>query len=256
MRKSGFSLVELLVVVAIIGILSMILVPNVQEHLRRAKITKTKALIESLEVALAAYKNDFRKYPESFNPQFLYSALVEEAKAGYEPESREVRLIRRGDPIWIKEERQSDDRREKVLQMAGVPSSALRAQEDGYVFVDAWNNPLYYISSDVYNPGGRADFRRAQRNTKKFDAPCAYEMRDGKRYRPFNPRSFQIISFGPDETTITPKKSNGGIGSMINGDKVDNDGDGYVDNEDRIRGGSIESNDPDVIAEDDITNFM
>lgn len=260
MKKNAFSLVELLVVVAIIGILSVILVPNVQEQLRKAKIAKTKALISSLSVTITTYKNDFGKYPESFDCQKLYLALTEKAKSPYEPGANEVRMVKKSDrvPIWQNPNKSvTDDRIERILQQAGVPANALRAQMDENIFVDAWGNPIYYISSEMYNPGGRTDFRNAsKRNTFKFDAPCAWEMREEKRYKPYNPTTFQLVSFGPDETTITPRQDNGGIGSMIDTDKIDNDKDGYFDNEDRARAGNIQENDAEVVAEDDITNFM
>ncbi len=258
MKKRGFSLVELLVVVAIIGILSVILVPNVKEQLRRAKVAKTKALIGSLSVAITAYKTDFGKYPPSYDAQALFLALVEKAKFPYEPDSDEYRLVDRGDSIYINPDR-PDDRIENLLQNAGVKTGFLKAQEEENVFVDAWDNPLYFITYEEYNPGGRTDFRKinsSNSSNSNDNAACAYEMRSGKRYKPFAPSSFQLISFGPDGTSITPSRSNGGIGSMIDSDKIDNDEDGFFDNEDRVRAGDRSKNDPDVVAEDDITNFQ
>lgn len=255
MKNKGFSLVELLVVVAIIGILSVILVPNVQEQLRKAKIAKTKALISSLEVTLTTYKNDFGKYPPSYDLQSLYIALVEQAKTPYEPDSDEYRLVKKGQSIYQNPDRPSD-LLENLLQQAGVPASALKAQQEENVFIDAWENPIYYISSETYNPSGRSDFRKSSSNTFNDNLPCAYEMREGKRSKPFRPTSFQLISFGPDGTTITPSRSNGGIGSMIDSDKIDNDGDEFIDNADRVRDGNKSTNDPAVVAEDDVTNFQ
>lgn len=254
MYKKAFSLVELLVVVAIIGILATILVPNVQVQLEKAKVAKTKSLISQLSLGIEVYKTDFGKYPESFDLQGLYLALVEEAKNPLEPDSDDVRLFDSGEPFFIKEINPDDDRRENILRQAGVPANFLVAQMEENAFIDAWENPIYYVSHQVYNPGGRTDFRRRQ-SSFKDDAPCAYEIRDGQRSKPYNPGSFQLISFGPDQTTITPRTSNGGIGSMLDSDRRDNDGDNYIDKEDRIRGGDIMSNEPEVIAEDDITNF-
>ena len=254
MKKEAFSLVELLVVVAIIGILSVILVPNVQIQLEKAKVAKTKALIGNLEVSIEVYKNDFGHYPTSYNPQALYLALVEEAKNPIEPNSDDVRRFERGTSFWIQERNDRDDRRQNILQQAGVPSRDLTAQEEENAFVDAWENPLYFVSSEVYNPGGRTDFRR-RGSTAVLDAAAAYEMRESTRLKPFNPTTFQLISFGPDQTTITPRTTNGGIGSMIDTDRQDNDEDEYFDKEDRVRGGDLMSNDPEVVAEDDITNF-
>jgi prepilin-type N-terminal cleavage/methylation domain-containing protein len=255
MKTKGFSLVELLVVVAIIGILSVILVPNVQEQLRRAKIAKTKALISSLEVTLVTYKSDFGKFPKSYDLQNLYLSLVEQAKTPYVPDSDEYRLVKKGESIYQNPDK-PNDLLENLLQQAGVPASALRAQQEENIFIDAWGNPIYYISSADYNPGGRSDFRKGANNNFDDNMPCAYEMREGKRYKPRRPGDFQLISFGPDGTTITPSRTNGGIGSMIDSDKVDNDEDDFVDNADRVREGDKSKNDKEVVAEDDVTNFQ
>lgn len=255
-KKRGFSLVELLVVVSIIGILSVILVPNVRENIRRAKIASTQALISKLSFAITAYEKDFGKYPPSFNPQELYLALTEKARTAYEPDSSEIKLFDSGDNFWINEENTADDRRDRIMGRLQIPSDARQAQMEEYAFIDSWGNPLYYVSNEEYNPGGRTDFRNSNRRVR-LDAPCAYQMRDDQRYKPYKPSTFQIISFGPDGTTITPSTSNGGIGSMLPTDKIDNDGDDFIDNQDRVREGDrFNSDDPDVIAEDDITNFM
>jgi prepilin-type N-terminal cleavage/methylation domain-containing protein len=258
MNKRAFSLIELLVVVAIIGILAAIIVPNVRIYMERARITKTAALIGQLETAITLYENQLGKYPPSYNPQLLYIALNQEAKSPIDLSAEDVRLFSPDDDLdghfWLNELDRENNIREATLQRAGVASVHLTAQIEENVIVDAWGNPIYYVSSDEYNPGRRTDFRsgRAKFND---DAACAFEMREGKRFRPFKPSTFQLFSFGPDQRTITPSTSNGGIGSMIATDKKDNDGDGYFDNEDQVRRGDPNSDDPDVIAEDDISNY-
>ncbi len=253
--KKGFSLVELLVVVAIIGILSVILVPNVQENLKRAKVSRTKALIGMLEVAVETYKNDFGKYPASYNPQDFYLALTADARSPYEPDAEEVKRYRQGQQFWVDDN--GDDSLHQILQGAGVPAGKLTAQMEENVFIDSWGVPLYYVSHEEYNPGGRADFRRANRSNQQTNKPAAYEVMSDGTKRPYKPSSFQIISFGPDKLTITPSGNNGGIGSMLPTDKRDNDGDEYIDLQDQVRrDGNNDPGHPDRIAEDDITNFM
>ena len=60
----AFTLIELLIVVAIIAILAAIAVPNFLEAQTRAKVSRTKADIRSLATAIEAYAVDNNnKYP-------------------------------------------------------------------------------------------------------------------------------------------------------------------------------------------------
>ncbi len=61
--KKAFTLIELLIVVAIIAILAAIAVPNFLEAQTRSKVSRTHADMRSVATALEAYRTDHNDYP-------------------------------------------------------------------------------------------------------------------------------------------------------------------------------------------------
>lgn len=61
--KKAFTLIELLIVVAIIAILAAIAVPNFLEAQTRAKVSRVRADTRTIVTALESYRVDFPKYP-------------------------------------------------------------------------------------------------------------------------------------------------------------------------------------------------
>ena len=63
MQDRAFTLIELLIVVAIIAILAAIAVPNFLEAQVRAKISRTKADLRTIATGLETYYVDYNQYP-------------------------------------------------------------------------------------------------------------------------------------------------------------------------------------------------
>ena len=80
--QSGFTLIELMVVVIILGILAGLVVPRIMERPGEAKQTKAKLQIANLETALKLYKLDSGRYPTT--EQGL-EALVQVPETGVIP---------------------------------------------------------------------------------------------------------------------------------------------------------------------------
>lgn len=81
-RARGFTLIEIMVVVVILGILAAIVVPKVMDRPDSARITKAKQDIRALESALNLYKLDNFNYPST--DQGL-EALVRKPSGNPEP---------------------------------------------------------------------------------------------------------------------------------------------------------------------------
>ncbi|MDE2048277.1 MAG: type II secretion system major pseudopilin GspG [Betaproteobacteria bacterium] len=60
----GFTLIELMVVLVILGVLAALIVPNVLSRAQDAKVTAAKADISSIMQALKLYKLDNGRYPQ------------------------------------------------------------------------------------------------------------------------------------------------------------------------------------------------
>jgi general secretion pathway protein G len=62
-RKSGFTLLELLVVIVIIGLLAGYVAPRYFSQVGKSEIQVARAQIDALEKALDQYRLDYRRYP-------------------------------------------------------------------------------------------------------------------------------------------------------------------------------------------------
>jgi general secretion pathway protein G len=60
---AGFTLLELLVVILIIGLLTGIVAPRLLGQIGRSEITAARAQIDAFEKALEAYRIDLGRYP-------------------------------------------------------------------------------------------------------------------------------------------------------------------------------------------------
>ncbi len=114
-RQRGFTLIEIMVVVVIIGILIGLVAPNIVGNVDEARVTAARADIETLVTALERYYMDNSSYPTT--DQGL-EALVEKPTA---------------DPIPRNWRPEGYVRRKKMLQ-------------------DPWGNEYRYISPGASGP--------------------------------------------------------------------------------------------------------
>ena len=64
-RHSGFTLIEIMVVVVILAVLGALVVPKILENVDKARVTRAQSDIRAIQTALDLYRLDNFKYPST-----------------------------------------------------------------------------------------------------------------------------------------------------------------------------------------------
>ena len=97
--QDGFTLIELMVVLLIIGVLAALIVPNVLDRADDARVTAAKTDVNNLMQALKLYKLDNQRYPTA--EQGLAALLTKPAAAPIPPNWKSYLDVLPNDP-WGK----------------------------------------------------------------------------------------------------------------------------------------------------------
>ena len=66
--QKGFTLIELMIVVAIIGILAAVAIPQYQDYTVKAKLSKVTGVAHPIKTALALFNQENGGFPTTANP--------------------------------------------------------------------------------------------------------------------------------------------------------------------------------------------
>jgi prepilin-type N-terminal cleavage/methylation domain-containing protein len=64
-NEKGFTLIELMIVIAIIGILAAVAIPSYQNYTKRAKASEAKILLDAIRTNEETYKAEYNVYTTS-----------------------------------------------------------------------------------------------------------------------------------------------------------------------------------------------
>ena len=82
MKQQGFTLIELMIVVAIIGILAAIAIPAYQDYTIRAKVTEAMGLASSAKTSVSEYRLSQSAFPANATQAGLSHACYVQVRDG------------------------------------------------------------------------------------------------------------------------------------------------------------------------------
>lgn len=192
--KRGVTLMELVVVLVIVSLLSTIAVGIYTKEVVRAKVSRARAEIRTMEVAIQRYHTDTGQYPPSGSGTQLAPNSLDQstpyAGSGYLQVALRASLSGNSNqPLSLRWNGPYLDWDENKLgTLNGDPITAT-TPKPSISYLDPWGNPYYYINSNDYSSLGGTHL------------PTSNPYFSTETY--FNASTFQIVSFGPNGTTNT-----------------------------------------------------
>ncbi len=203
MRRRGFTLVELLVVLSIIAVLAGLIFPTLLGAKKRALVAETQTIVNTLRDALSAFEGHYGTYPPSD-----FAALKKLKAPGGGGDWGKLRppgndtnegaeclfaclSAKTGgtDPIEVKDDQVLNNDKDS-FGTGGAPN--WERGDEAWEMVDSWGNPIVYFNWQGYG--------QRQRYTTVDGRVIEVSARKSEKFKGawVNPRGYQIWSLGPD----------------------------------------------------------
>lgn len=152
LNANGFTLVEMLVVIFIIGLLSAVLVPAVFGAHQRSLMKACKAEIQQLDQALTMYEVDYRDFPPS-TLQELGLKVTNKINEGCE--SLVLTLSSRKNELSyfpFREDKLENTDADRAAVTAQKLTNSVFTTNELFELIDPFGNPyIYFHASDLDN---------------------------------------------------------------------------------------------------------
>ena len=194
MKKNGFTLIEMLVVIVIIGILAGITLIGVNAAINTGKISATEAMLGQMSAQIKAYANKWGDYPPTTLTE-IGGKSTNEFNGGIEALTACISSKEMGGPMFQPDKSDlysntDEDKADKNITNWYFGDNALRE------ITDYFGRPLaYFHFKDYAKPSG--PMTRYKMAVKGAEGRVKPEM-DGATKNYYNSDKFQLISPGKD----------------------------------------------------------
>jgi prepilin-type N-terminal cleavage/methylation domain-containing protein len=138
--RRGFTLIEMLVVIGIIGILASLAVPAATGVMKKAKKVKTSAALKDIQIAIKMYQQEYNRYP-------IRAGTTTESPIALDEGSSLLKIL-------LGENDQKMNPREiKFIEptMGKNGSGGLTGTEGNYGLKDSWGEPYQVLMDANYD---------------------------------------------------------------------------------------------------------
>ena len=192
--KRGFTLVELLIVMAIIAILTGLAFPAMSAVRRRSQMKTQKALFDKLRLNIETYANDFGDYPPSSFKGIKLKGSNGQNEGGEVLARCLTTSARSGPYAEFSDEQLGNLDGDSISASKANPTRSVWSTPELHELLDVWGNPIAYMHNSEYDKGSLVTLPSGE--TRKPAQVTANKSEKTGQYSGLT--SFQLWSAGPD----------------------------------------------------------